>query len=300
MAEEGITSPVYHWDERPETTQVQVSTYLLNGRSTQSDRLQFPEVYLQSSFSLYKYTPTIFAESTKYLQVRLNNCSVNPSGGASGIMFDDEERRGWFTEYVSVKMWFDDPARIIELVADAPPTTEVSGSNSVSNSLGFDFNLGTFGDTPTGGTGVSASHSWSTTVSLSDFEVQNQSSHFKGEVLHKYRLAMTGDGTKIEDGGADKAYRAYVDESFFGSVSSVLTGGRVFPIRPVPDRAKFNLPLISQALFKVPGDYVETRKLHILVEESLVMIEQYGTTSYHQVIKFSHAFSYDIPFGHIR
>lgn len=285
----------YTWKPAPQTKSTRIDKYLLNRELVPSDRIQQLEVFVSCSLSLTKFVPANGEAAQKYLNVSLVDTEVNPSGGASTIMYDDAERRGWFTESIVVKMFFlYNEKGLVKLVADAPETTEVSGSHSVSNSLSFDAGGGMFGGTPTLNVGVSASGGTSTSVSLNDFRVLRQPNHQTNTAQHEYRLGLLQD--------PETEYRTWndlLDNSAKDMLANLFSGGRVAPIRSIPDKAKFAFPIISQALFRTTNDLMDNMTLRVQIDQTLVMAESYAVIGQAQSQTFATHFDFDVPFHRI-
>lgn len=90
-----------------------------------------------------------------------------------------------------------------------------------------------FGSTPTASIGAGLSIGNSFTVNLTDFKVQNLSD--SARVHHKYLMASSSGGSYDDPEGL-------MDSSAKGQLS----GTKLFD---VPDLAKYNMPLASQAIF---------------------------------------------------
>lgn len=285
----------YNWKPEPVTRRRRIAQYLLNRELVSSDKLQDLEMFVSCSLSLSKFTPANGEAPQKFLNVSLVDTTLNPSGGAQRIMYDNPERRGWFTESIVVKISFlRNDGGWIKLVADAPETTEVSGSGSVSNSLSFDAGAGTLGGEPTLNVGLAASLGTSTTVSLNDFRVLRQPNHSTNTAQHEYRLGMLKDPpceyTSWED---------LLDNGAKDMISNLLSGQRPAQIRGIPDRAKYAFPIVSQALFRTSNDTMDNFTLRVSIDQTIVMAEAYGLLGQAAPASFSETFDFVIPFGRI-
>ena len=196
-----------------------------------SDQSQMSEFRLSLEWQVWQ------GVTSHYLFVNMQGSAFKPCRD-SKMIFDSNYARGFFTESVQVEMKLLNvpEGNDVFIVKDSPATTAVSGSDSVSSSISFNVDGGFFSKEGTGNAGLGASIGRSFSESLEDFEIINETE--KSVMRHKYRLAMLRPGIpyeKIED------------------MALSLGKGVEKGLTKLPPRAVSNLPIISQALFKVEG-----------------------------------------------
>src|SRR4029077_3596490 len=121
---------------------------------------QVPQVRLQANFKCYRILAADKKTFEYLLLVDLTDSAVQPGN----LQSDTPMSRGYYTDKVKVRMWFEDTRIVVK--SDAPQTTEEGGSTSSSTSLSGGF----FGETGT----VNASISAGVVTSVPDFELLNK------------------------------------------------------------------------------------------------------------------------------
>jgi hypothetical protein len=234
---------------------------------------------LNVSFELYPYRRNPDAPVERFLLASLEGSTVTPAVDGK-LTRNQRDIRGWFTEAVDVEMVCG--GEKVTIRQDAPPTTEETGSHTVSSSISVSFNEGAFGKTPTAGAGVGFSISNSFTENLSDFRIINKSTSSK--VSHGLALTMLKGGHR---------YRWLAD-----LVSDEVSGA----LLELPDRAISNLSLVSQALFHAPPQVNGTEKFVVSLTHHLAWLEK--TFYFLDVVKKDphqearvKVWTFDIPFG---
>jgi hypothetical protein len=285
---EALVSPVYS-----PIIKEKIVTYYIGQGVPGVKTGQAPEIALQPKVTLQGVKAIYDAPIQKYLMVDLTDSTVNPIGN-SVLMWNDSDHRGWYTESILVEMWFPGLEDRMDLLSDAPKSTEVSGSSSVSNSL--DVSSGMFGGIPLANVGAGFSHSIS--MNLSDFEVTNLSTKRRPvRVKHEYRLALV-------EGAAYKE-PADLRATVGANIGGWFQNKGFMHLYDLPPRAKSSFPIISQALFR--GDssrsLPDTADLHICVTCTLVdtkMAQVFGPAGYAKKETIRHEMTAPIPFGHIQ
>jgi hypothetical protein len=285
---EALVSPVYSPSIQPK-----IVTYYFGQGSPGPGKGQAPEIALLPKVTLQGLKETYNAPIQKYLTVDLSDSTVNPIGNGV-LMWNDSDHRGWYTESILVEMWFPGMEDRMDLLSDAPKSTEVSGSSSVTNSL--DVSPGLFGGVPLAN--LSAGFSHSVTASLTDFEVTNLSTKRRPvRVKHEYRLALV-------EGAAYKE-PADLRASVGANVGGWFSNKGFMHLYDLPPRAKSSFPIISQALFRADRSQSvpDTADLHICITGTFVdtkMAQLFGPQGYANKQTIRHEMTAPIPFGHIQ
>jgi hypothetical protein len=289
MVSEGIASPDYSWtppqkDQRWTISRLMemslwdsANTYL-SRTWTQHRDSQEAELRLNTDCSLYSYRAAMGDPVERYLHVSLDGSTFTPA--REGMMWDAVKfMRGWFTEFVCIRMQFVDakPGEIL-VKKDAPATTSVAGSSSLSSSIDFSVAGGFFGTEATGTGSVGGSISRTFTTSMEDYQVENETS--SEYTNHCYRLKM-------------------VEGSEYLGPSSLAANAWTGDMPVLPPRATSNLPLPSQALFHVPQPLSETRTLRIEVRVRLALVMGSGPGLHGQGDLVCEQ-QIPIDFGHVR
>jgi hypothetical protein len=218
-----------------------------DGVSTIFTSGQRPKVTLRPVISTYRYQRNTGAPVEKFILVDLTDTTVQPGNLTSNA----GDKRGFFTERVTVKVHLEDDGAFA-IRKDAPPTTAQGGSSS--SSLSYSLSVGAFGDTGTFNAGGTISSGVS--QSLPDFEIINVTDSSAKLMEHRY-------GLRLVDGAV---YRGPLD-----LVDTNATGGRVRGLNP---RATSNLPLQSSVLFHSAQPASGKRRVTVEITHRLMMVEK--------------------------
>ncbi|MGH7087071.1 MAG: hypothetical protein ACREFN_19035 [Acetobacteraceae bacterium] len=203
-------------------------------------------------------------EEKRIIHVDLANSEFGPGRK----MMDQNDFRGYYVQSIEYKIWLGTRSGLADwstplphwsIVKESPDTTNLTGSVSSSISWGFNASTGSFGDIATGGVGgnigVSSTHSHS----LTDFTFLQSST---AQVLdHRVALSLCKDGSPYDN------YGSLIDpwqNPFLGA-----------QLRPLPDLAKSNVPLIGQAVWMNEDDagLVNDLRVHVWVNPTWQLVE---------------------------
>ena len=195
----------------------------------------------------YQYHAKIGAPLEQFVLVDLSGTVVSPGK----VLFDRDDKRGYFTDRVEVRLWFEDEPRLT--VRQAGPATSDEGG-SASTSMSFSVSGGFFGETPTANVGWSISSGVS--QQLPDFEIQKDvGSEGRAALRHAYVLRL------IEG-------NVYYDP--IDAVDATSSGH----IRRLPPKAGHDLDVFSSALFHTPTAIGATRRLRLQITHRVVCLEK--------------------------
>ncbi|MCB9432501.1 MAG: hypothetical protein H6668_11000 [Ardenticatenaceae bacterium] len=196
----------------------------------------------------------------KYLHVDAHNTRVAASKNGR-LHFDQDDKRGYFLEKAEVIMEVRHQNAL--LVSDGPDTDMGGGSVTSSSTwnVGGDFSIS---KSPSvgGNAGLTIGRSYSET--LTDFVVQNNSTGNKA--IHNYLLGAT---SKV-DGGGKMKYSSWRD-LFPMDAEGQLTGVR---LNDVPALSKSNIPIPSQAIWRLDGDFRGQVQFYIKIRQVLRYCEK--------------------------
>ncbi len=290
---EAVVSPEYSWKPDQLDKSQGLSNAVINREVVGGQSVQTAEIVLNLDLSLYSYRATDSAAVERFLLVSTEGSFVRPS--ANQLMFDQDDRRGWFTEYVELSMCFPTANGRVVLALNTPPTTSASGSSTVSSSLDFSLSGGFFGKEAMGSASAGGSISSSFSLALEDFQLVNTSSG--SDVHHRYQMSMSrgGEFNKPED---------LVEQNVGGWITDVFKSGaapgRLFELSK---RATSDLSLGSQALFHAPHNLTDSLALQVSGKYGLLMVEKTFVgvdiqTAYSRAtIPFAQ--NIIVPFGHV-
>lgn len=208
---------------------------------------QHPTLTLRPVINTCRYQRNTGAPVEKFILVDLTDTSVQPGALTSNA----KDKRGFFTERVTVKVHLEDDGAFA-IRKDSPPTTAQGGSSSTS--LSYSLSVGAFGDTGTFNAGGTISSGVS--QSLTDFEIINLTDSSANLMEHRY-------GLRLVEGAV---YRGPLD-----LVDTNATGGRVRELNP---RAISNLPLQSSVLFHSAEPASGKRRVTVEITHRLMMVEK--------------------------
>lgn len=256
-----LTQPELNWEDKFEVGEATVG-----GKPVKAKRPQVAELNLRLSWSLYSWRASAGKNEPveKYLLVSLQGTAFRPGA----LMYNQSDRRGYFTESVDVEMSFPSaPRNLIFRQNDSPPTTTAVGSANVSSGISFSLGTGFFGSDLMGNADVGGSISNSFTESLEDFEIVNNSSAHR--VSHSYRLAMLRGGVPFRKGSD------LVEQDVGGWLRHLFENGAApGKLYDLPPRATSNLPLVSQALFRAQQPVNRSLDLEVTITMNLLMVEK--------------------------
>jgi len=239
---------------------------VVKGKTVKTKNPQTAELKLRVSYSLYAWRASAKRDEPveKFLLVSLEGSSFRPGK----LMYDQADRRGWFTESVAVEISFPSaPPKTIFCQNDSPPSTTAAGSASVSSGINFSVGSGFFGKEQMGNADVGGSISNTFSESLQDFEIVNNSSAHV--MSHLYRLAMLRGGVpfRVPSDIVEQDAGGWF-KHFFGDGAAP---GRLYDL---PPRSTSNLPLISQVLFRAQRPLNTAQEMQIQVTTNLLMVEK--------------------------
>ncbi len=207
---------------------------------------------------------------SKQVTRRIIHVSLDGSeyGAPSDNMLDQSDMRGFYLETLRYWIWLQSPGAAPDptkpapdwtIVQEAPDTGNQTGSITSSINWGFDASAGVFGDVPTANVGANIGVSNSTSHSLQDFTfIQSSNST---TLDHKLLMSQTGDGNPYST-SADLLNQW--QDPFVG-----------IQLRPLPELAKSNVPLVGQAIWMNNTDagLVDKLSVQIMVMPHWVLIE---------------------------
>jgi hypothetical protein len=196
----------------------------------------------------YQYHPDLTATKVEqFVLADLSGTIVSPGK----LTADQNDKRGYFTDRVDVRVWFDNEPRLT--VKQAGPDTSAEGGSS-TQSISFSVSGGGFGETPTGTLNWSISSG--VTQQLPDFEIDKDVGVEAGHALSQsYRL-------KLIEGAVYRDPIDAVNPSGWGSV------------RDLPAKARHDLDIFSAVLFHTPEAIGATRRLNVRVTHRVVYVEK--------------------------
>jgi hypothetical protein len=161
---------------------------------------------------------------------------------ADSLIVDDSFDKYWFTKTAVVSI---NSGPGMSIGNEGPGTTPMG--HQVSSSISI--NAGFFGDMPTGGVAYTSSSS----ISLPDFAVLDQSQNSSGTLHHYYGLAATSGGAFTDD------------KDMFSTVLDM-------PYEP-PALAKTNLPIPSQGFWICNEGFNGVSNVSITVTHTLLAVD---------------------------
>lgn len=196
----------------------------------------------------------------KYLYVDTQNTRVAASKNGR-LHYDQDDKRGYFLEKVEVIMELRHEDAL--LVSDGPATDATGGSVTSSSSWNVSGDFSGGGSPSAGGAaGLTIGRSYS--ENLTDFTVVNNSSGQKA--IHNYLLSATN---KV-DGGGKMKYSNWTD-LFPMDVEGQFTGVR---LNEPPALAKSNIPIPSQAIWRLDGNFNGKVTFYIKIRQVLRYCEK--------------------------
>ncbi|WP_146217120.1 hypothetical protein [Falsiroseomonas bella] len=219
------------------------------------------EVQIIANLGLWTRRVDIASKPEHFLLVSLKGSTVTPSLSGK-LIYDETDKRGWYTDSVEVEIYFDNPNGLIR-VDDSPETSGMVCSATTTTSIDFNMGTGFFGETSTGNVSASGSISSSWTESLEDFRFVRVASDIK--VHHVLQLSAV-------KGGVYNTPTDLIDPTQF--FSDVFSGHLPGKLKELPARATSSIGLVSQALFKSSREMSGTRELRIEIKYHLSCVEK--------------------------
>jgi hypothetical protein len=293
-----VVSPELSWPESAD------ATYGLVGKDNKTTA-QTAEARLSAQLSLYSYRPSLDTDDAqKFLLVSLQGSVISASTSGS-IAWDGDSLRGWYTEAVDVTMqWADSPAGELVLADDQPETSDMQASASTSTAIDFSLGGGLFGATGTGSASVGGSISNSWSENLTDFAIVNTSTEAGGTPIVRHRLKLAAVEGHSYAGAGDlvtadtgTTVATALSDAFYAAFGFGHTVGRALPLYKLPDRAKTNVALVSQALFRSPKPLVAKRTLNVTVTHTLAAVMTAESSSAHKGASWSTVLSLLVDFN---
>ncbi|WP_309892710.1 hypothetical protein [Archangium sp.] len=174
-----------------------------------------------------------------FVWVTLNGTKLAASADAAPLSIDSPMGRGWFWERIRLQMSVTTASEQFTQVASAPTTTQESATISSS----VDYSIGTFGGELTAN--MSCGKTYGTTVS--GVSVVDGSDNVN--VIQTYSLGLYADGTPYDTA---RCGIPFVDPDSCWFTGSLLQADT---LRDVPQIAKGDFPLVTQAVFKAPPGF---------------------------------------------
>ncbi|WP_062268031.1 hypothetical protein [Endozoicomonas arenosclerae] len=230
----------------------QLYKFSLKGTDDRFDG-QEPEITLQLSVKLECFDGI----DSKFLTISLLNSTVAASL-TGDMVYNTETHRGWYTEKVHVYIGVDGFGNNPLLEKDYPSTTSSETTFSTSETLGVTAGASVSGSGPSLSIGVSNSSTTSTSQTVADFTVANNSAD--DEVNHDYNLSSTPKG--LYTGPKSLVIKpSSTDFLEYDTLSAVTNNDGT---------AISNLPLASQAVYRTPtGDFNQEVSLRVRVTHYL-------------------------------